>query len=189
MQLVVGIASRKVNHIIELMARQGVRAIGAVNRATANLVCEPTRSGQTVISGSEGRNDARDLVTFSPCNRWPGSIKLSHYSAGVLSTRGATAAADWAAHKRISLPRRLGRLIGIAGTGASLTARTMGTYLGNEKPTMLAAELVEHTHTIASPTPSSATGDGMQRFVAVMRAVADSRSPRPRREAQVRWTL
>ena len=63
--------------------------------------------------------------------------------APVNGGRGASAAADWAANKRISLPKAMGRAIGVAGAGAGLTSRTLGVTAGAET---VAAEMPAHTH-------------------------------------------
>lgn len=68
-------------------------------------------------------------------------------SLGNKVTRGASAAADWAAHRRIYLPRELGRALIVGGTGAGLSARTMGSYLGEESHVQTLGELVNHQHT------------------------------------------
>lgn len=59
--------------------------------------------------------------------------------APVSSGRGASAQADWDAHKTIALPKVLGRALIAAGAGSGLTARTLGQALGNEN-------LQSHTH-------------------------------------------
>lgn len=66
-------------------------------------------------------------------------------SAGAVSTRGASAAADFAAHKRIAVPVGLGRALGIAGAGSGLTSRTVGTPVGAETYTILTANLPAYT--------------------------------------------
>jgi hypothetical protein len=60
--------------------------------------------------------------------------------------RGASAAADWAAHKTITLPRVLGRALAAAGTGQGLTARALGSYLGAETHTLTVGEMPVHDH-------------------------------------------
>lgn len=61
--------------------------------------------------------------------------------APVVGGRGASAAADWAAHKKLTLPKALGRAIAISGLGAGLTARTLGQNLGAETQ-----DVVDHKH-------------------------------------------
>jgi hypothetical protein len=68
-------------------------------------------------------------------------------SAGTLSTRGATAAADWSAHKSIQLCYSIGRAIGVAGTQVGLTSRTIGDHVGEETHTQSIAEMASHNHT------------------------------------------
>ncbi|MHC4711999.1 MAG: hypothetical protein ACYTAN_01845 [Planctomycetota bacterium] len=46
--------------------------------------------------------------------------------------RGASAAADWAAGKVITLPLTLGRALGVSGAGSGLTSRALGENLGAE---------------------------------------------------------
>lgn len=62
--------------------------------------------------------------------------------AGTATTRAAqgSAASAFAAHCRMSLPKQLGRAIAIAGTGAALTARPLGSSLGEETHTLTLGE-------------------------------------------------
>jgi hypothetical protein len=66
--------------------------------------------------------------------------------AAVSTGRGASAAADFAANKRLTLPRALGRALAVSGAGSGLTARALGEYLGSEN-----AIVVTHTHGITDP--------------------------------------
>lgn len=75
--------------------------------------------------------------------------------APVITGRGANAAADWAANKAITLPRALGRALAIAGSGSGLTARTLGSYVGEENHTMTQSELVSHAHSGTTQTEST----------------------------------
>lgn len=61
--------------------------------------------------------------------------------APVSGGRGASAAADFAANKTLTLPKALGRAIAISGGGAGLTARALGQNLGSEN-----AVVVTHNH-------------------------------------------
>lgn len=74
-------------------------------------------------------------------------------STGAVSTRGATAAADFAANKRLSLTKNLGRAFAMAGTGVGLTARALGSTTGAETHTLVQLEtpLKSHTHGITDP--------------------------------------
>jgi microcystin-dependent protein len=67
--------------------------------------------------------------------------------APVTGGRGASAAADWAAAKPLALTRMLGRALGIAGSGASLTGRDLGQYLGAETHVLASGEMPSHSHT------------------------------------------
>lgn len=67
-------------------------------------------------------------------------------SAGAGSTRGVSAVADWAALKRLSLPKVLGRALAAAGTGSGLTARALAEALGEQTHVLTTAELAAHTH-------------------------------------------
>lgn len=80
-------------------------------------------------------------------------------STGVLTTRAAqgSAAAAWAANCRMSLTKVLGRVLGVAGAGAGLTARTLGQILGEENHTMTLDELVAHHHGLTNPATPAGT--------------------------------
>src|SRR5258708_8474116 len=71
--------------------------------------------------------------------------------APVSGGRGASAAADFAAHKTIALTNILGRALGISGAGAGLTARALGQTLGEETHLLTAAEMPTHNHGITDP--------------------------------------
>lgn len=67
-------------------------------------------------------------------------------STGAVSTRGATAEADFAAHKRLKLPLIKSRVIGGAGQGAGLTNWIHGQSHGEEKHTPTILETAAHPH-------------------------------------------
>jgi hypothetical protein len=74
-------------------------------------------------------------------------------SDGTSGTRGASALADFNANKRLSLPRFMGRVVGIAGTGSGLTARQLGEFLGEEQHVLTEPEMPSHNHqTYFEPT-------------------------------------
>ena len=64
-------------------------------------------------------------------------------SGGGATTRAAqtNAATAWAANCRMTLTKQLGRAIAIAGAGSGLTARVLGTSLGEESHVLAAAEI------------------------------------------------
>jgi microcystin-dependent protein len=77
-------------------------------------------------------------------------------SAGTVITRASmtNAATAWAAHCRMSLPKTLGRAMGVAGSGAGLTARPLGAVAGEETHTPTQAEMFSHYHTGSTGTDS-----------------------------------
>ena len=66
---------------------------------------------------------------------------VSNTYAAVSGGRGANAAADFAAHKTIALPKILGRALAAAGSGSGLTARTLGQTVGEETHLLTTNEL------------------------------------------------
>jgi hypothetical protein len=83
--------------------------------------------------------------------------KTVNADCAVSTGRGANAAADFAAHKTIALPKVLGRALCIAGAGASLTSRNLGKIVGEETHTMTLGELVAHSHGVNDPTHAHST--------------------------------
>jgi hypothetical protein len=75
-------------------------------------------------------------------------------STGGATTRAGqgTAAAAWAAHCRITLPKQLGRALCIAGNGAGLTGRNTGSTFGEETHTLTLAEAPTGQFTMADGT-------------------------------------
>lgn len=71
--------------------------------------------------------------------------------------RGASAAADYAAHKTIALPKALGRALATYGSGSGLTARALAHVVGEETHVLTLAEMAAHTH---GQQASSAVGGG-----------------------------
>ena len=69
-------------------------------------------------------------------------------SARVLSSRGATALADWQSYKAIQLCYATGRALGVSGTTTGLTARTIGDHVGRETVGLTANQNGTHTHNI-----------------------------------------
>lgn len=85
---------------------------------------------------------------------------MTNTEAPVSSGRGANAAADFAAHKTITLPDARGRVIAgkdnMGGTtasrltsgGSGITGTTLGTSGGGETHTLTTAQLAIHNHTV-----------------------------------------
>ena len=77
--------------------------------------------------------------------------------------RGASASADWTAHKKIAIPKALGRALAGAGAGAGLTNRALGATVGEEAHTQATAELASHGHTVSDPTHGHSYSDPSHR--------------------------
>jgi len=68
--------------------------------------------------------------------------------------RGATADADWAANKYITLPQIAGRVAVAAGTGTGLTPRAAGDLFGTENVPLTSTNMPAHRHYSADLTGS-----------------------------------
>lgn len=115
-------------------------------------------------SGGTTRANADTAALFSLL--W---TNISDTWAPVSGGRGASAAADFAAHKTLALTKVLGRALAIAGGGAGLTARALGQTLGEETHTLAQAELPNvnfpvtdptHTHTYVTFSGTLGTANG-----------------------------
>lgn len=93
---------------------------------------------------------------------------VSDTYAPVVTGRGANAAADWAANKRITMTKVLGRAFAAAGAGATLTARTLGQTLGEENHALTSGENGPHTHAVPANVPAGndITGGGAVTYAA-----------------------
>jgi len=102
---------------------------------------------RTLGNGSSGADrantDTEDLFTML----WNA---MGDSEAPVSSGRGASAAADFAANKTITMPEVRGRSIIGSGTGGGLTARTLGDTGGAETHQLTEDELAAHIHTTPS---------------------------------------
>lgn len=94
-------------------------------------------------SGASTRANADTAALFALL--WNNTLQAD---CAVSSGRGASAAADFAANKTIALPKELGRALAIAGTGAGLTARALGSAVGAETHTLTGAQsgVAAHGH-------------------------------------------
>ncbi|GEM_PF-5228473 len=78
-------------------------------------------------------------------------------SSGNAASRGSSAASDYAANRRLTLPDVRGRGFISAGAGSGLTARTQHAQIGEESHTLTTAELPSHFHPVPLQT-SMGTG-------------------------------
>jgi hypothetical protein len=92
-------------------------------------------------SGADTRAnaDTEDLYTLL----WNG---ISDTHCPVTGGRGASAASDFAANKKMGIPKVLGRALAVAGVGSGLTSRALGSVIGTED-----AINVIHTHSVSDP--------------------------------------
>lgn len=119
---------------------------------TGWLMCDDGTIGKSGSAAtSRANDDCEALFTLLWSNVADGFAPVS-------GGRGGSAALDWAAGKTIGLTRMLGRAIGIAGAGASLTSRQLGQYMGAETHVLTAAEIPAHSHpnTLTDPGHSHA---------------------------------
>jgi len=110
----------------------------------------------TIGDGSSGAGYANVLAVNLFTLIWnnvTNTYAPTYDSSGTPVARGLSAAADWAAHRRISLTLQLGRAIIIAGAGAGLTARTLGQTLGEETHLLTTPEIPAHNHSASVTDP------------------------------------
>jgi hypothetical protein len=105
-------------------------------------------------SGATGRAnaDTEDLFTLL----WTNCAEADAPVSG--GGRGASAAADFSAHKTLTLPVALGRAIAVAGSGSGLTARALGHAVGEEAHALTSAENGPHAHGLNLFTSSTTSG-------------------------------
>lgn len=103
-------------------------------------------------SGSGGTTRANDDTEALYKLLWN---NITDTYAPVAGGRGLDADADWAAEKLLTLPRTLGRALGIAGAGADLTSRSLGQHLGAETHTLTGSEMPAHVHADAARYPDA----------------------------------
>lgn len=94
------------------------------------------------LSGATGRAHADAEALF--LHLWS---TFDNATCPVSGGRGASAAADFAAHKRITLPDARGRALVMAGLGPGLTSRALGSVFGAEAVAITLAQMPAHAHT------------------------------------------
>ena len=116
--------------------------------------------GSVASSGTERANaDTEDLFTLLWTNFTNTELVIQD-SAGSQTTRGISAAADFAANKRMPTPDLRGRTaVGLDNMGGSSANRitateadTIGKATGTETHTLVEAEMPAHVHTGAGGT-------------------------------------
>lgn len=102
----------------------------------------------SAASGSSNSNSALNQALFTLMFN-----NLSDTAAPILTSTGSgttragqgTAAAAWAANCRMTLPKTLGRALGVAGAGSGLTSRALGSITGAESVTLGTGNLPPYT--------------------------------------------
>ncbi|WP_182872469.1 hypothetical protein [Bradyrhizobium diazoefficiens] len=106
------------------------------------LFDDGTFGSATSGSSSRANQDTQALFTLFFSNMSDSAAPILT-SGGGATTRAAqvSAANAWAANCRMSLPKTLGRALGVAGSGAGLTGRSLGASVGEESHTLIAGEI------------------------------------------------
>lgn len=103
-------------------------------------------------SGATTRANADTQALFTLLwNNIPETWCPVQTSAGAPVSRGANAAADFAANRRLVLPKMIGRALAVAGAGAGLTSRALGQTYGQETVALTAAQNGPHAHGVNDP--------------------------------------
>jgi hypothetical protein len=77
----------------------------------------------------------------------PGGVELElQNSSGATVNRGASAIDDFAANRRLVIPKMLGRALAGAGVGAGLLARELGSTAGADTQAQTAEQVGIHSH-------------------------------------------
>lgn len=124
-------------------------------------------SGLTIGDGSSGGTERANADCLALFTLWwtdyTNTTLPIQDSSGGASTRGASAAADWAAHKRMSVPDLRGRIpVGrddmggtaanrITAGGCGIVGTTLGASGGEQTHVLITAELAAHSHGVTDP--------------------------------------
>lgn len=103
----------------------------------------------SATSGATNRANADTFDLFSLLWNNP-YCELQTFSGGV--TEKTTVMDDWRSNKRLVLPRFLGRVLGVAGSGVNLTTRDVGSYMGEESTILTAEAIPPHSHGVRVST-------------------------------------
>jgi microcystin-dependent protein len=121
------------------------------------LLCDDGTFG-SASSGSSNRSNADTQALFNLFfNNLTDTAAPILTSGGAATTRAGQVSASnaWAANCRMSLTKTLGRAIAIAGSGAGLTARPLGSSLGEENHILTVGEIPALTSTSGGNTITS----------------------------------
>lgn len=99
----------------------------------------------TIGSASSGATNRANLDVFPLYNLLWNSVSDTY--APVTGGRGASAAADFANNKKMTLTQQLGRVLAAYGQGSGLTNWALGQTTGAETHTMSIGEMPSHDHT------------------------------------------
>jgi microcystin-dependent protein len=147
--------------IINLITPTGIWAPYSGTTAPGGWVMMSNRTiGSAASSATERANaDTSDLYVLL-WNSYTNTELVIQDSAGSNTTRGANAAADFAANKRMPLPDMRGRIVAgkddMGGSAASrltnsangfgTSAATLGAVGGSQSHTLTTAQLASHSH-------------------------------------------
>ncbi|MET3225716.1 hypothetical protein ABIE85_001457 [Bradyrhizobium diazoefficiens] len=96
-------------------------------------------------SSSRANADTQALFTLFFNNFTDANAPLLTSGGGATTRAGQVSAANaWAANCRMSLPKTLGRALGIAGSGSGLTSRALGVAVGEETHLLATSEIPAH---------------------------------------------
>jgi len=150
--------------------------------APAGYVLADGRTIGSASSGATNRANADTQALFVLL--WN---SLADVQAPVSGGRGASAAADWAANKTITLPDLRGRIIAgrdnmggtaagrLTSAGSGLDGTVMGNAGGAETVTLTAAQIPAHNHPLAAPFNTTTAG-GAATFTAAANVSATGSS-------------
>lgn len=132
---------------------ESVEPVGVI-KSYPNVAAAPDGyvfcNGSTIGSGASGATRAnaymQDLFTFLWTN-YSNTDLVIQTSAGSNTTRGASAAADFAANKRMPVPNLSRRtLVGAGGSSSGTLGNAVGNQGGEESHTISSGEFPSHVH-------------------------------------------
>lgn len=84
---------------------------------------------------------------------------VSNANAPVTGGRGVSAVADWDSGKAIALTKMVGRALCVAGSGDTLTSRSLGQVAGSETHVLAVGEMPSHGHAVTDPKHGHTVSD------------------------------